>query len=85
MQTADVERQNLALKKYMDLNRFSSVIKHHLNGDLKSGAEMYAEIDLKNLTKKKRVLLELSPTLLKLLIRFQRVLVNIGLGNSVFR
>ena len=82
---ADEERQNLALKKYMDLNRFSSVIKHNLNGDLKSGAEMYAEIDLKNLSTKKRILLELPPMVLKLLIGFQRFLVNIGLGNSVFR
>ena len=82
---AKEEKLNPALKKYMDLNRFSSIIKHHLNGDLKSGAKMYAEIDLKNLTKKKRILLELTPILLKLLVRFQRFLVNIGLGNSVFR
>ena len=82
---ADKERQNLALKKYMDLNRFSSVIKHNLNGDLKSGAKLYAEIDLKNLTKKKRILLKLSPILLKLLIGFQQFLVNIGIGNSVFK
>ena len=82
---ASEEKRNPVLKKYMDLNRFSSVIKHNLNGDFKSGAIMYAEIDLKNLSKKKRILLELSPTLLKFLIGFQRFFVNIGLLNSVFR
>lgn len=79
------EKQNPALKKYMDLNRFSSVIKHKLNGHLKSANLISSQIDLKNLSKKKRILLELSPTMLKSLIEFQRFLINIGLGNSVFR
>ena len=69
----------------MDLNRFSSVIKHKLNQDLKSANLISSQIDLKNLSKKKRILLELPPIVLKLLIAFQRFLVNIGLGNSVFR
>lgn len=74
------EKKNLALKKYMDLNRFSAVIKCNLNGDWKTSQEIYAEIDLKNLSRKKRILLELPPSMLKLLIWFQKVL-----GNSVFR
>ena len=79
------EKQNPALKKYMDLNRFSTVIKSSMNGNWKTSLEVCAEIDLKNLTKKKRILLELPPIMLKPLIRFQRFLVNIGIGNSVFR
>ncbi|HNP31978.1 MAG TPA: glycosyltransferase [Flavobacterium sp.] len=82
---ASEEKQNPALKKYMDLNRFSSVIKYNLNGDLKSGVDIYNQIDLKKLSKKKRILLNLPPVMLKFLIGFQRFLVNIGLGNSVFR
>lgn len=82
---ATQEKQNPDLKKYMDLNRFSSVIKHKLNQDLKSANLISSQIDLKNLSKKKRILLELPPIVLKLLIGFQRFLVNIGLGNSVFR
>lgn len=74
------EKQNPAFKKYMDLNRFSSVIKCNLNGDWKTSHEIYAEIDLKNLTLKKRILLELPPITLKPLIWFKKVL-----GNSVFR
>jgi glycosyltransferase involved in cell wall biosynthesis len=79
------EKQNPALKKYMDLNRFSSVIKCNLTGRYKSSKEIHAEIDLKNLTWKKRILLKLPPITLKPLIWFQRFLTNIGLGNSVFR
>lgn len=74
------EKKNPALKKYMDLNRFSAVIKCNLNGDWKKSKEIYAEIDLKNLNSKKRILLQLPAFLLKMLIRFQQVL-----GNSVFR
>ena len=79
------EKKNPALKKYMDLNRFSAVIKSNLNGDWKTAQEIYAEIDLKNLTKKKRILLNLPPIVLKLLLKLQLLLTNIGLGNSVFR
>ncbi len=74
------EKKNPALKKYMDLNRFSAVIKCKLNGNSKTAHEIYSEIDLKNLSQKKRILLQLPAFVLKMLIGFQRVL-----GNSVFR
>ncbi len=79
------EKLNPAMKKYMDMNRFASVIKCNLNGDWKTAQEIYGGIDLKNLTLKKRILLELPPIMLKPLIWFQRFLANVGLGNSVFR
>lgn len=74
------EKNNSALKKYMDLNRFSAVIKCNLHGDWKTAQEIYSKIDLKNLSFKKRILLELPPIMLKPLIRLQHFL-----GNSVFR
>ncbi|MFZ4679707.1 MAG: glycosyltransferase family 2 protein [Flavobacterium sp.] len=74
------EKNNSALKKYMDLNRFSAVIKCNLHGHWKIAQEIYSEIDLKNLSFKKRILLELPPIMLKPLIRLQHFL-----GNSVFR
>ena len=79
------EKQNPALKKYMDLNRFSSVIKYKLNGDAKNAEKIYAEIDLKNLTGKKKLLLQLPPIVLRILLKLKVFLTNIGLGNSVFR
>jgi len=74
------EKKNPTLKKYMDLNRFSAVIKCNLNGDWKTSKEIYSEINLKNLSYKKRILLELPPIMLKPLISLQ-----LFLGNSVFR
>jgi glycosyltransferase involved in cell wall biosynthesis len=74
------EKNNSALKKYMDLNRFSAVIKCNLHGDWKTAQEIYSKIDLKNLSFKKRILLELPLIMLKPLIRLQHFL-----GNSVFR
>ena len=79
------ETKNPALKKYMDLNRFSAVIKCNLSGDRKTAHEIYAEIDSKNLSKKKRFLLNLPPIALKLLLKLQLQLTNLGFGNSVFR
>ena len=74
------EKKNPALKKYMDLNRFSAVIKCKLHCDWKTAQEIYSEIDLKNLSYKKRILLELPSIMLKPLIRLKHFL-----GNSVFR
>lgn len=79
------EKQNPALKKYMDLNRFSALIKCKLNGDRKRALEIYAKIDLRNLNKKKRILLQLPSIVLKLLLKLKVYFTNIGLGNSVFR
>ncbi len=74
------EKKNPNLKKYMDLNRFSAVIKSKLAHDKETAAKIYAEIDLMNLDARKRFLLQLPAFILKILIRLQQLL-----GNSVFR
>jgi glycosyltransferase involved in cell wall biosynthesis len=79
------EKQNPKLKQYLDLNRFSAVIKCRLNGEWRIAIDIESEMDLKNLSLKKRILLNLPPILLKLLVQFKNFLAHIGLGNSVFR
>lgn len=74
------EKQNPALKEYMDLNRFSAVIKSKLGNDKETADGIYAQINLKNLSTKKRFLLLLPAFALKALIGIQQLL-----GNSVFR
>ena len=74
------EKKNPALKKFMDLNRFSAVIKSRLNGEWRIAINTESEINLKNLSLKKRVLLELPLIMVKALIGLQRIF-----GNSVFR
>lgn len=80
-----LEKQNPKLKRYIDLNRFSAVIKCHLTGNLKTANEIYSQIDLKNMSWKKSILMRLPASLLKSLIYFKNFLANNGLGNSVFR
>lgn len=77
---ASEESKNPALKQYMDLNRFSAVVKCKLNGDSKLANEVASGIDLGNLSQKKRMLLRLPGFVLKMLIGMQQVF-----GKSVFR
>ena len=80
-----LEKTNPGLKKFLDLNRFSLAIKSKIIGDQERFLEFYKEIDLKNLSLKKRTLLQLPVHILKLLINLKAFLANMGLGNSVFK
>jgi glycosyltransferase involved in cell wall biosynthesis len=81
----NLEKENLALKKIMDLNRFSAIIKSKINGDWKNSKQIYSEINLRNLNWKKRILLKTPRFLLKILMRVNHFLLQIGLTNSAFR
>lgn len=82
---SDQEKKNLALKKFLDLNRFSLAIKSKMYGD-DSGFKKYTvDIDLKNLTYKKRILLNLPGILLKFLLKVNLILVQVGWSKSVFK
>ncbi|MET0760417.1 MAG: glycosyltransferase family 2 protein [Flavobacterium sp.] len=80
-----LEKTNMDLKKFLDLNRFSLALKSKMNGDNANFDLFYKAIDLKNLTLKKRVLLILPSFILKKMIDLQQVLANLGLANSVFK
>jgi len=79
------EKTNPKLKQYLDLNRFSAVIKCKLNGDFKTAKNLYKEIDLDKIGWKKTILMELPNAVLRLLVNFKNFLAEIGLGKSVFR
>lgn len=82
---AALEKTNAELKKFLDLNRFSLAIKSKILGDKKNFMKFYTEIDFKNLPLKKKILLKLPDSVLKLLINLKVFLTNSGLGNSVFK
>ena len=82
---AKEEKNNPKLKKFLDSNRFSAVIKCHLNGDYKTAEEIYKDISQKNLSLKKRIILQLPSFAIKILVNFKSFLTTIRLGNSVFR
>ncbi len=79
------EKYNPKLKRYLDLNRFSMAIKSKINGDNKSYQQFRNDIDLKKLGLKKRILLELPGPVLRKLVGFREILVNLGLSNAVFK
>ena len=80
-----LEKTNPSLKKFLDLNRFSLAIKSKIIGDNDRFLVFYQGIDLKNLSLKKRMLLQLPVFLLKQLIDVKTVLANLGMGSSVFK
>ena len=80
-----IEKTNPNLKKFLDLNRFSLAIKSKIIGDQARFLGFYNEIDLENLSLKKRILLQLPAVLLKPLIAVKTILATLGLGYSVFK
>ncbi len=81
----EAEKSNPELKKFLDLNRFSIAIKSKINNDRETFNSNYNNIDLSNLSIKKRFLLVLPSFLLNKLINFKIYLAEIGIGNSVFK
>lgn len=79
------EKKHPALKKFMDLNRYSKVIKCKLIGDWETAKNAYTAIDFKNLNWKKKIIIQMPPFILKMLIHLKSFLTNSGLGHSVFR
>jgi glycosyltransferase involved in cell wall biosynthesis len=82
---SSLEKTNLQLKIFLDLNRFSLAIKSKIEGDTTIFFEMYDGIDFKKLSLKKKIILQLPVFLLKFLIDFKTILTNLGLGNAVFK
>lgn len=82
---AALEKTNINLKKFLDLNRFSLAIKSKLLENNESFVQFYNGIDLKNLSIKKRILLKLPVYTLKPFIALKVLLANLGFGNSVFK
>lgn len=82
---AILEKENIELKKFLDLNRFSVAIRCKIVDDSINFNKVCSEIDLKSLIFRKRILLYLPAFIIKALIKFKLFLVQIGIGNSVFK
>lgn len=82
---SELEKTNVDLKKFLDLNRYSLAIKSKLGNDSKGFSNFSKQIDTQNLTPRKRILLKLPASILKILLKFNQFLADNGLGNSVFR
>ena len=81
----DAEKSNPALKKFLDLNRYSLAIKSKLINDKTNFINFTNDIDLSNLTPKKRILLRFPGVFLHFLLRLNLLFVQLGWSKSVFK
>jgi len=82
---SEAEKDNPALKKFLDLNRFSFAIRCKLNNEPEHFHKYRAAIDSRNLSLKKQVLLQLPAALLQALMQLNLFLVKFGISRSVFK
>lgn len=76
---------NPALKKFLDLNRFSICVAAKLYGDKSTFQENYQKIDMSNLNGKQRFLIGLSRPALKAMLKLKSFLSFFGIRSSAFK
>jgi len=72
----DDEKTDHALKKYMDLNRFSWILDYKISGNSVKAKELIQKISKKNLNTKQKILLALPGSVLRNIKNFQRFLIR---------
>lgn len=79
------EKTNLSLKKYLDLNRYASVIQYKIEGNTTAFNRQLEYIDFRNISVLKKLSLKLPVYLLKLLINFRNWLRQFKINLRLFR
>lgn len=79
------EDRNPALKKFLDLNRYSMAILAKLDHDRENFKKYFEKIDLNNLNKKQRLLLKLSPKSTRFLYSLKNFFERFGIKLSAFK
>jgi len=82
---ANWEKENPALKRYLDWNRYALGIKSKLRGDWAYYQEMKKGIAFENLSIKKRILFALPSWILRSLLTLQPLLIAFGLRRTLFK
>lgn len=78
-------RENMYLKKYLDINNYSFAIQHKLANDLLSFKKYVEKIELDNLTAKQRFLLKQPSYILKLLLKSKILGEKVGLKLTSYK
>jgi len=81
----DSESKHSALKKYLDLNRFSIAVDRKINGDFKNYKLLKKSILKKNLNLKQRLVLECPKVVLIGLKKIQRQLIQQNIYLTAFK
>ena len=79
------EKDNPALKKFLDLNRYSLCILAKIEGDKVSFQKNFQKINQVNLSKKQQFLLRQNKTILKYLSKTKNNLEKLGLRLGTFK
>jgi len=79
------ENDNPKLKKFLDLNRYSLCIIAKLEGNKIGFKDNFGKIDLKNISRRQRLLLKQNKTTLKLLLWIKGKLGNSGIYLTSFK
>lgn len=78
------EKNNLSLKKYLDINRYALVIRCKMIDDPR-WKSIINDINLKNLTQKQRFLLQMPKQFLKFSKQFQLLLLRFNIYLTAFK
>ncbi|MDP2688323.1 MAG: glycosyltransferase family A protein [Aequorivita sp.] len=79
------EKDNPALKKFLDLNRYSLCILAKMEGNQAAFQKNFQKIDQENLSKKQQFLLRQNKTVLKYLSKTKDSLEKLGLRLGTFK
>ena len=79
------EKDNPALKKFLDLNRYSLCILAKMEGNEDAFNKNFHKINRKNLSKKQRFLLQQNKTILKYMLKTKNGLEKLGLRLGTFK
>lgn len=77
------EKNNLPLKKFLDLNRYSFAMTSKLSNDNENYRRFKKDIDLFHLNLRKKILLKLPAPILNLLLQLNFLLVKLKLSKSI--
>ncbi|KJJ37491.1 glycosyltransferase family 2 protein [Aequorivita vladivostokensis] len=79
------EKNNPALKKFLDLNRYSLCILAKMEGNKAAFQKYYQKINPENLSKKQQFLLRQNKTILKYMLKTKNGLEKLGLRLGTFK
>ncbi len=79
------EKHNEKLKKFLDLNRYSFALKCRLDNDYENYSRFKKDINPQSLSLRKKILLETPAFLLRILLKVNLILVQVGITKTVFK
>lgn len=80
----EAAKNNPSLKKYLDLNRYSIAIQHKLVSNKKKAQKYVSAIDFTSLNNKQQFLLQQNPFVLRLIVKFVKLLKKLNINLSSF-